>query len=45
MISLICKILGVEKEKIFLFLRSDGFIEYKVKFGKIDIFFVSCFIF
>ena len=39
MISLICKIIGVEKEKIFLFLRSDGFIEYKVKFGKIGYFF------
>ncbi len=34
-ISLIIILLGINKKNFFLFLRSDGFKEYKVKFGKI----------
>ena len=34
-IFLILKILGTKKENSYLFLRSDGFLEYKIKFGKI----------
>ncbi len=34
-LSLLLIIFGADKKKFFLFLRSDGFLEYKVKFGKI----------
>jgi glycosyltransferase involved in cell wall biosynthesis len=34
LIFLILKILGAKKENFYLFLRSDGFLEYKIKFGK-----------
>ena len=34
-ISLVCIIFGADKKNIFLFLRSDGFLEYKAKFGNI----------
>ena len=37
-ISLIFILVGINKKNIFLFLRSDGFEEYKVKFGKIGFF-------
>ena len=33
-ISLILILVGINRKNIFLFLRSDGFEEYKVKFGK-----------
>ena len=33
LICLILKILGAKKN-FYLFLRSDGFLEYKIKFGK-----------
>jgi len=32
-VSVMLLFLGVKKKNFFLFLRSDGFIEYKVKFG------------
>lgn len=32
-VSIMLLILGAKKKNFFLFLRSDGFIEYKVKFG------------
>tara|TARA_Y100000816_G_scaffold292630_1_gene289340 strand:+ start:21897 stop:22937 length:1041 start_codon:yes stop_codon:yes gene_type:complete len=35
LISFIMILLGIKKKNIFLFLRSDGFIEYKIKFGLI----------
>ena len=35
LISLILKILGAQKKNFYLFLRSDGFEEYKIKFGKL----------
>lgn len=35
LISFVMILLGVKKKNIFLFLRSDGFIEYKIKFGLI----------
>ena len=34
LISYILVILGVNKENMYLFLRSDGFQEYSIKFGK-----------
>ena len=34
-ISLILILVGINRKNIFLFLRSDGFEEYEVKFGKI----------
>ena len=34
-ICLILKILGAKKKNFYLFLRSDGFEEYKIKFGKL----------
>tara|TARA_B100000989_G_scaffold294175_2_gene272801 strand:+ start:26263 stop:27303 length:1041 start_codon:yes stop_codon:yes gene_type:complete len=38
LVSIILIISGVKKENLFLFLRSDGFQEYKIKFGKIGYF-------
>jgi glycosyltransferase involved in cell wall biosynthesis len=38
LISLIFILVGIRKKNIFLFLRSDGFEEYKVKFGHIGFF-------
>jgi len=35
LIFLILKILGAKKKNFYLFLRSDGFLEYKIKFGKL----------
>ena len=35
LLSLMLIIFGADKKKIFVFLRSDGFLEYKVKLGKI----------
>ena len=35
LISFIMILLGIKKKNNFLFLRSDGFIEYKIKFGLI----------
>ena len=35
LISFIMILLGIKKKNIFLFLRIDGFIEYKIKFGLI----------
>ena len=35
LLSLMLIILGADKKKFFVFLRSDGFLEYKVKLGKI----------
>lgn len=35
LISFVLILIGVKKKNIFLFLRSDGFIEYKIKFGSI----------
>ena len=37
-VSLMCILFGADKKKTFLFLRSDGFLEYKVKFGKVGFF-------
>jgi len=37
-IYLILKILGAKKKNIFLFLRSDGFEEYRIKFGSLGYF-------
>lgn len=35
LLSLMLIIFGADKKKFFVFLRSDGFLEYKVKLGKI----------
>ena len=35
LIFLILKTLGAKKKNFYLFLRSDGFLEYEIKFGKL----------
>ena len=43
LIFCILSILGVRKKNIYLFLRSDGFKEYSIKFGKVGrLFIVLC---
>ena len=41
LLSLMLIIFGADKKKVFLFIRSDGFLEYEVKFGKIGYLFYA----